>query len=447
MSKSPSRKFRCAVYTRKSSEEGLDMAFNSLDAQREACEAYIQSQKPEGWVPIDDRYDDGGISGASLERPALERLLADIEAGRVDIVVVYKIDRLSRSLMDFAKLVGVFETHAVTFVSITQQFNTTTPMGRLTLNILLSFAQFEREVTAERIRDKFAASRKKGMWMGGIPPLGYDVRERKLAVNADEADLVREIFERFTRTGSASTLAKELAAEGRKTKSWVTAGGRHRPGKLFDTGTLYRLINNRVYIGEAVHKGSAYPGEHEAIVPRALWDKVHGILKESPRARANVTRAQTPALLKGIVFGTDDRAMTPTHTRKRGRLYRYYATAGLTKGEIPAGVVRRVPAAEIETAVVHELRAILRTPEVVVATWRAARERDGAPTEAEVREALHELDPLWEELFPAEQARLVRLLVRRVEVYPEGLRLQLRVDGLRSVVAEMRGERSERRAA
>ena len=437
MSKFPSRKFRCAVYTRKSSEEGLDMAFNSLDAQREACEAYIASQKPEGWVAMDGCYDDGGISGATLERPALERLLADIEAGRVDIVVVYKIDRLSRSLMDFAKLVGVFEAHGVTFVSITQQFNTTTPMGRLTLNILLSFAQFEREVTAERIRDKIAASRRKGMWMGGNPPLGYDVKDRKLVVNAEEGAVVRMIFERFITCGSATALARTLRAEGVITKR----------GKPIDKGTLYRLINNRVYIGEAVHKGTAYPGEHEAIVPRALWDKVHAVLKESPRARGNIARAQTPALLKGIVFGADGRAMTPTHTRKRRRLYRYYAAAGLAKGEIPTGVVRRVPAAEIETAVVHELRALLRAPEVVVATWRAARVRDGALTEAEVRDALQDLDPLWEELFPAEQARLVQLLVRRVEVHPEGLRLQLRVDGLRSLVADMRAEHDQKRAA
>ena len=238
-----------------------------------------------------------GLYPEPLERPAIERLLADIEAGRIDIVVVYKIDRLSRSLMDFAKLVGVFETHGVTFVSITQQFNTTTPMGRLTLNILLSFAQFEREVTAERIRDKIAASRRKGMWMGGNPPLGYDVKDRKLVVNAEEAAVVREIFERFIACGSATALARTLRAEGVVTKR----------GRPMDTGTFYRLINNRVYIGEAVHKGSAYPGEHEAIVPRALWDKVHGILKESPRARANITRAQTPALLKGLVFSADGR--------------------------------------------------------------------------------------------------------------------------------------------
>ena len=295
------RKLRCAVYTRKSSEEGLEQEFNSLDAQREACEAYIASQKPEGWVLVPDRYDDGGISGATLERPALKRLLADIEAQRVDVVVVYKIDRLSRALMDFAKLVEVFDRNNVTFVSVTQSFNTTTSMGRLTLNILLSFAQFEREVIGERIRDKFAASRKKGMWMGGFVPLGYDVKDRKLVVNDAEAATVRMIFERFIKIGSATELVKKLRAE----------DVRGKQGKLVDKGYVYKLLNNRVYIGEAVHKGVAYPGEHQAIIDRALWDRVHGVLRESPRKRAANTRAQTPALLKGLIFGPTGRAMTP----------------------------------------------------------------------------------------------------------------------------------------
>jgi DNA invertase Pin-like site-specific DNA recombinase len=304
------RKRRCAVYTRKSSEEGLDMEFNSLDAQRDACEAYIASQKPEGWMLVPERYDDGGISGGTLERPALKHLLGDIEAGAVDVVVVYKIDRLSRSLMDFAKLVEVFDRNDVTFVSVTQSFNTTTSMGRLTLNILLSFAQFEREVIGERIRDKVAASRKKGMWMGGHPPLGYRVKDRKLVIHKSEAATVRMIFERFLAIGSATILARALADEGVITKR----------GKPINKGYLYRLLNNRVYIGEAVHKGSAYPGQHEAIISRDLWDKVRSIIAESPRARANHTRSQTPALLKGLIFGADGRAMTPVHTRKGGRL-------------------------------------------------------------------------------------------------------------------------------
>src|SRR5437016_4046727 len=253
MKKPVVRKLRCAVYTRKSSEKGLDMEFNSLDAQREACEAYVASQKPEGWVLVADHYDDGGFSGGTLERPALKRLLADIEAGGVDIVVVYKIDRLSRSLMDFAKLVEVFDRRTVTFVSVTQSFSTTTSMGRLTLNILLSFAQFEREVIGERIRDKVAASRRKGMWMGGFVPLGYRAENRKLVIEEKEAATVRMIFERFMKIGSATTLARALLAERVTTRS----------GKPIDKGFLYKLLNNRVYIGEAVHKGTAYHGEHE----------------------------------------------------------------------------------------------------------------------------------------------------------------------------------------
>ena len=437
MKQMPMRKTRCAVYTRKSSEEGLDMDFNSLHAQRESCEAYITSQKQEGWVLVPDQYDDGGISGGTLERPALQRMLADIEAGRVDVVVVYKIDRLSRSLMDFAKLVDVFDRHNVTFVSVTQTFNTTTSMGRLTLNILLSFAQFEREVTGERIRDKIAPSRKKGMWMGGNPPLGYDVRDRKLIVNADEANTVRMIFKRFLTVGSATLLSKDLTAEGVMSKR----------GKPINKGYLYKLLKNQVYIGKAVHKGKAYPGEHEAIITQDLWNKVRTIISESPRTRANHTRAQTPALLKGIIFGADGRAMTPVHTKKKNKLYRYYVAAELLKGETPDGIVRRVPAGEIEAAVIDHVRGLLRAPEIVVATWRAARGHGEKTSEADVREALHDIDPLWDELFPVEQSRMLQLLVERVDVHPGGIDIKFRVDGLETLVSEIRGSLTERRAA
>ena len=256
------RRLRCAIYTRKSSEEGLDMEFNSLDAQREACEAYVTSQRCEGWATIRERYDDGGFSGGTLERPGLKQLLTDIEDGLIDVIVVYKIDRLSRSLMDFARLVEIFDRHSVTFVSVTQSFNTTTSMGRLTLNILLSFAQFEREVIGERIRDKVAASRKRGMWMGGWAPMGYDVKDRKLVINQAEAATVRQIFERFVELGSATVLATELADK----------GVRNKRGRLIDKGFLYKLLNNRVYIGEAVHKGTGFPGEHQAIIDQGLWD-------------------------------------------------------------------------------------------------------------------------------------------------------------------------------
>ena len=308
------RKRRCAVYTRKSTEEGLDQAFNSLHAQRDACEAFVASQRAEGWALVPDRYDDGGFSGGTLERPALRRLLADIERGLIDAVITYKLDRLSRSLTDFVRLMEQFEAHGVTFVSVTQAFNTTTSMGRLTLNVLLSFAQFEREVIGERIRDKVAASKARGMWMGGKVPLGYDVRDRKLVVNEAEAARVRRVFELFAETGSGAETVLRLRAEGATSKS----------GRPLDKGDVYKLLNNRTYAGEVAHKGRVYPGEHRAIVPRELWDRAHAVLRESPRLRANRNRSQTPALLKGLIFGADGRALSPTHCRRRGRLYRYY---------------------------------------------------------------------------------------------------------------------------
>jgi DNA invertase Pin-like site-specific DNA recombinase len=428
MNKPIVRKLRCAVYTRKSTEEGLDMEFNSLDAQREACESYVASQKAEGWLLVGDHYDDGGFSGGTLERPALKRLIADIEARRIDVVVVYKIDRLSRSLMDFAKLVEIFDRNGVTFVSVTQAFNTTTSMGRLTLNILLSFAQFEREVIGERIRDKFAASRKKGMWMGGWAPLGYNIRGRKLVINTAEAASVRTIFQRFARVGSITKLIPILAKEGIRAKS----------GKPIDKGYLYRVINNRVYIGEAVHKGTAYPGEHEAIIERALWDRVHAILRQSPRKRAALSRARTPALLKGIIFGSTGKAMTPTHTRRNGKLYRYYVGTDVLKVRADACPLPRIPAAEIERAVIDQLRVLLRAPKIVVETWRAARQTIPNITEAEIRRALEQLGPLWEELFPAEQARIVQLLVERVDIGPDGAAdISLHVGGLISLLHDL----------
>ncbi|MGE3336138.1 MAG: recombinase family protein [Rhodospirillaceae bacterium] len=444
MSKAPVRKVRCAIYTRKSSEEGLEQEFNSLDAQREACEAYVASQRHEGWVLVPHRYDDGGISGGTLQRPALQRLLTDVEARRIDVILVYKVDRLTRSLMDFSKLVDAFERNSVSFVSITQQFNTTTSMGRLTLNILLSFAQFEREVIGERIRDKFAASRRKGMWMGGNPPLGYDVRSRKLVVNEREAALVRHIFRRFTIIGSATSLVKELHAEGHSTKSWVTAAGRAHEGRPFDKGHLYRLLHNRVYLGDAVHKGVSHPGEHEAIVPRGLWDEVHAILSENGRTRANRARAATPAPLRGLIRCAEHGcAMTPSHTRKKGRQYRYYVCMHATKNGHDTCPVRSVPAGEIEGAVISQVRALLRVPEVVARTMRAARTAaHGEPlSPADAASSLKQLDAIWEELFPAEQARVLTLLVERLEVGTEGVDLRLRAEGLHSLVAELRETR------
>jgi site-specific DNA recombinase len=431
------RKLRCAVYTRKSSEEGLDMEFNSLDAQREACEAFVASQKALGWVLVPDRYDDGGISGATLERPALKRLLTDMDVGLVDVVVVYKIDRLSRSLMDFSRLVEAFDANDVTFVSITQSFNTTTSMGRLTLNILLSFAQFEREVIGERIRDKFAASRRKGMWMGGNVPLGYRVENRKLLIHDEEAAIVRSIFERFLQIGSATILARTLNAEGLRRKN----------GKAFDKGLLYKLLSNRVYIGEAVHKGTSYPGEHQPIIPQELWDKVRSIIAEAPRKRAGHCRGQTPALLRGLIFAPNGYAMTPAHTRKKGRLYRYYVTTSVQKLGPETCSVRRLPAGEIEAAVIDQVRALLRSPEMIVKTWAAARDQGDEISETEVRDALVQFDGLWEELFPAEQARIVQLLVERIDVDVDGISIRLRTEGIASVIAELRQRPNLDRAA
>ena len=423
------KKLRCAVYTRKSTDEGLDKEFNTLDAQREACEAFVASQRAEGWVLVRNHYDDGGFSGGTLERPALKRLLADIEQDLVDVIVVYKIDRLSRSLMDFAKLVETMEAHGVTFVSVTQSFNTTTSMGRLTLNILLSFAQFEREVIGERIRDKVAASKARGMWMGGKVPLGYGVVDRKLVVNEAEAPRVRRIFELFVETGSGVETVRRLQAEGIASKS----------GKPLDKGDVYKALNLRTYIGEVTHKGNIYRGEHEAVVPRDLWDRVHAILQVSPRTRAAQNRQHLPALLKGLIFGIDGRAMSPTHAVKNGRRYCYYVAQRVLKADMVVDdtIVRRVSAAQIESAVISQVRALLRQPEIVVGTWLAARREAPDVTEREVRNALHRLDPLWEELFPAEQARIVRALGAKVVVGPAGADIWLRVEGLVGLVRDL----------
>jgi DNA invertase Pin-like site-specific DNA recombinase len=423
------RRLRCAIYTRKSSEEGLDMEFNSLDAQREACEAYIASQRSEGWAAIREPYDDGGVSGGTLERPALQRLLADVEAGLIDVIVVYKIDRLSRSLMDFARLVEIFDRNQVTFVSVTQSFNTTTSMGRLTLNILLSFAQFEREVIGERIRDKFAASRKRGMWMGGYVPLGYDVRDRKLIINEAEAATVQMIFKRFVAIGSATKLAKALVAESVRTKS----------GRLVDKGYIYRLLNSQVYLGEATHKGVSYPGEHAPIIDRSLWDKVHSILQISPRLRAANARARTPALLKGLIFTETGCAMTPAFTKKGSRQYRYYVSMDVIRNrpldENPGPL--RLPAPMVEDAVIGEIHRMIRAPEITARTIAALR-REGAPVEeAAVVATLAGFERLWGALYPAEQARIVQLLVERITVGTNGIAVDLRKEGLGLVLRDM----------
>jgi len=430
-------KKRCAIYTRKSTDEGLDQEYNSLDAQRDAGLAFVASQRHEGWVVVGDGYDDGGYSGGNLDRPGLKRLMADIEAGEVDIVVVYKIDRLTRALSDFAKLVDVFDRNGVSFVSVTQQFNTTTSMGRLTLNILLSFAQFEREVTGERIRDKIAASKAKGMWMGGMPPLGYDVVERKLVVNAAEAELVRGIFCRYAEHGSAAQLVRELAIECQTTKSWITQGGLHRPGRPIDQQYLFAMLRNRIYLGEMVHKGESYRGQHQAIVSQELWNAAHAFIerrKQGPREH----RTEHPALLAGLLFAPDGQRMIHHFTKKKnGRLYRYYvpylhkrrnAGATLQPGATDVGAL---PAAEIETAVLEQIHLALRSPEILVATWRSCqRHPAGADLdEAHVVIAMQRIGAVWEQLFPIEQQRITQLLIESIRLHGQGLDILWREDG------------------
>jgi site-specific DNA recombinase len=359
---------RCAIYTRKSSEEGLEQDFNSLQAQREACEAYIKSQRHEGWRLIEAPYDDGGLSGATMERPGLQRLLADIRTSRVDTIVVYKVDRLTRSLADFAKMVELFDAHSVSFVAVTQQFNTTTSMGRLTLNVLLSFAQFEREVTGERIRDKIAASKKKGMWMGGNVPLGYDVRDRKLLINPGEAETVRRIFQRYVALGSVRRLKEELDREGIKSKPRAGKTGQPCGGRPFSRGALYQLLSNPLYVGEIRHKGVCHPGQHEAILNRNLWDRAQRRLEENgsaPRPR----RAKVDASpLAGKLFDESGERLTPSHATKNGRRYRYYVSRRLVTGTAQEGQPGwRLAAREIEHAVAEATSEILQDRAAVVA--------------------------------------------------------------------------------
>jgi DNA invertase Pin-like site-specific DNA recombinase len=361
------KKTRCAIYTRKSSDEGLEQAFNSLDAQREACAAFILSQKHEGWTVLPTLYDDGGYSGGTMERPALQRLLIDIEAGQIDVVVVYKVDRLTRALSDFAKLVEVFDRRDVSFVSITQQFNTTTSMGRLTLNVLLSFAQFEREVIGERVRDKIAASKKKGMWMGGMPPLGYDVKDRKLVVNNDESRTVVDIYRRYLAVKSVRTLAEELTIAGIRSKRRARSDGTEYGGQKLARGALYLMLQNRVYRGEITHKGNSYTGEHPAIIEQQLWDEVQTVLAKNRVERVTGVRAKHPSALGGLVFDPTGERLTPTYAIKKGTRYRYYISARLMrKAASNRSSGWRIPAGDLEGLIIDRLRKFFSDPTAVL---------------------------------------------------------------------------------
>ena len=352
-----SKLLRCAIYTRVSSDQRLEQDFNSLDAQREAAEAYIKSQAHEGWRLRRHRYDDGGFSGGSMDRPALSRLLADIRAGHIDVIVVYKVDRLTRSLADFAKLVELFDSQSVSFVSVTQSFNTTSSMGRLTLNVLLSFAQFEREVTGERIRDKIGASKRKGLWMGGVVPMGYRVDNRKLVIDKEEAATVKNIFQRYLALRSITKLQAELRLAGVRTRTRVLASGRILGNVHLTNGPLAYILRNRMYLGEINHRGKSFPAEHEPIIEREVFDAVQNILSEKPD-RHDRGYNRSDALLGGLLFDDRGNRMSPSHALKNGVRYNYYVSTPAIQGrKQDSGTVSRVPASAIEEAVSDALRA------------------------------------------------------------------------------------------
>ncbi|SFN25109.1 Site-specific DNA recombinase [Nitrosospira briensis] len=356
-----SRTVACAVYTRKSSEEGLEQSFNSIDAQQEACEAYIQSQRHEGWKALDTTYDDGGFSGGNMERPGLQQLMRDIAARKIRVVVVYKVDRLTRSLADFAKMVELFDFHEVSFVSVTQQFNTTTSMGRLTLNVLLSFAQFEREVTGERIRDKIAASKAKGMWMGGSPPMGYIPRDRSLVIDEDAARLVTDIFNLYLILGCVSSLKLEVDRRGLMTPARISQRSGQSGNRPFSRGHLYRILSNPIYIGQIAHKDKTYPGQHAPIIDRTVWDAVQAKLTDNRQGNKLRGKAKSPSLLAGLVWDEHGNRLTPSHSKKGSRRYRYYVAECLIQNsrDQAAGALR-IPAHELEQAVIHSLIEFLR---------------------------------------------------------------------------------------
>jgi site-specific DNA recombinase len=402
--------------------EGLEQAFNSLDAQREACAAFIQSQKHEGWTVSPTLYDDGGFSGGTLERPALKRLLADIEAGQIDVIVVYKVDRLTRALSDFAKLVEIFDRRGISFVSITQQFNTTTSMGRLTLNVLLSFAQFEREVIGERVRDKIASSKKKGMWMGGMPPLGYDVKDRKLVVNEDEARTVVGIYRRYLALKSVHALKEELAESGIKSKRRARPDGTEYGFQQLSRGALYLMLQNRIYRGEITHKGNSFPGEHPAIIEQSLWDEVQAVLAKNRTERATGVRAKHPSLLAGLVFDETGERLTPTYSVKKGTRYRYYvSTALLTGTGRSRSNGRRIPAGNLEGLVINRLRAFFADPAAVLDA--VDDESHSGSGQSQLIERGRQVAEDLQALAPDKVKATLMTLLCRVEIKPERIEI------------------------
>jgi DNA invertase Pin-like site-specific DNA recombinase len=429
-------KLRCAIYTRKSTEEGLEQEFNSLDAQREACAAYILSQKHEGWTALPTFYDDGGFPGGSMERPGLKALLADVEASNIDVVVVYKVDRLTRALADFARIVAIFDAAGVSFVSVTQAFNTTTSMGRLTLNVLLSFAQFEREVTAERIRDKIAASKRKGMWMGGTVPIGYRVEARKLLPQPEDAALVREIFERYLVLGTVPKLQAELERRGLRTPPRVSAGGRRTGGAVFLRGNLYTLLTNPVAIGRTRHGDQVYPGQHYAIIAASLWDQVQQRLAGNRKAHSNRATANVSSPLAGRMFDPEGNPMRPSHARKGGRRYRYYVSRDLMTRTVGAGATGwRIPALEMETAVAQAIIARLVDPEFASAAF--AEGGHGAAAGSRLAEAFRQIEADLRDVVSETGRAALRQVVERIDVTEDRLSARIALGG--ADIAEIGG--------
>ena len=422
---------RCVIYTRKSTEEGLDQDFNSLDAQQEACAAYIKSQAGEGWRLIDKQYSDGGISGGTMERPALQELLAEIKQDRVDVVVVYKIDRLTRSLMDFARMVEVFDRHDVSFVSITQQFNTTTSMGRLTLNVLLSFAQFEREVTAERIRDKIAASKRKGMWMGGPVPVGYKTIEKKLVIYSIEAETVRKLFSMYLDLGSAFELKQRLDELEWCTPLRVSRNGNKTGGKPYSRGQLYWILRNPIYIGKVRHRDEVWPGQHQAIIDETIWNAVQERLEAGSNIGLRTNGSVNHQLLTGILYDETGDRLTPSHAGGKTRRYRYYVSLRLLQGSKTDQLGWRLPAPRLEKAIIDGIGAFLADPAKLIEAIHAQdREAD------EINKAIEAATIKSEDVKQANKLarKIVHQITSRIEVSAQRLTIQVSCEGLATML-------------
>ncbi len=423
---------RCAIYTRKSSEEGLDKEFNSLDAQREAGKNKILSQRHEGWELINEHYDDGGISGGTMERPALQRMIDDIKAGKIDIVLVYKIDRLSRSMLDFLGMIKFFDEYNVSFVSVTQDLNTDSAMGRLVLNVLQSFAQFEREIASERIKDKIALSKQRGMWMGGTIPLGYDAIDSKLHVIEDEAKIVRFLFDSFIETSSPTDTVKLAKTQGYKTKARRTSTGKHYPARDFTKSSLYQILRNQLYIGKIEHKekGEVYDGQHDAIISEEIFNQAQSVLNTNPKYRQRKSKNDRPYLLKGLLKDPKGYSLTPTYSKKKDKIYRYYVSTHAIKTTYDNCPLKTISAPFLEEIIMEQVRRSLTNVEWV----QRIQQQDTALKLPDIRKALKNFDMMWAELFPAEQARIIQLVIDNILVHPDKIIITFHPSGMLSVL-------------